>query len=214
MRKLKNKWVTKEISDRLYALPVPIVGLTGGIGTGKSTVANLFRKAGIPVIDADGLVKNVYRRNESLEFVKNHFPLAVNEAGIDFKILRQEAFKSAQNQALIEQYIYQQLPGEFKSAFDNFDSPAFIVYDVPLLFEKHLNEKVDVTLCTYSPRAIQLSRIIARDQISEELAQNILSKQIDIETKKASSDLVIENISDFLTLELEFEKVLNQLSDI
>jgi dephospho-CoA kinase len=65
MKKLKNNWVTKNKSNRLYEVPVPILGLTGGISTGKSTVAQLFREAGIPVIDADQLVKGIYQKKSS-----------------------------------------------------------------------------------------------------------------------------------------------------
>ena len=211
MRKLKNKWVTKDQSTRLYSLPVPIIGLTGGIATGKSTVAKLFREENIPVIDADQLVKSIYRKQKSLDFIVQHFPLAITDGAINFKKLREEAFKTASSQSLIELFIYAQMPEEFMKSFQTFSNPSFIVYDVPLLFEKKLDEKVDVSVCTYSPLAIQLSRLIERDQISEELAQNIISKQLSIEEKKKSSQLVIENMTTLEELTVNFKNALHEL---
>jgi dephospho-CoA kinase len=211
MRKIKNKWITKDQSTRLYSIPVPIIGLTGGIATGKSTVANLFRLENTPVIDADQLVKGIYRKEESVNFIKNNFPEAIEDNSINFKILREVAFKTPENQHLIEQFIYAQMPKAFTEAFQSFSNPAFIVYDVPLLFEKMLNEKIDVSVCTYSPRAIQLARLIARDHIKEELAQTILSRQMSIEDKKIASDLIIENMTTLEDLKINFDKFLNEL---
>jgi dephospho-CoA kinase len=211
MRKIKNKWITKNQSTRLYSIPVPIIGLTGGIATGKSTVANLFRLENVPVIDADQLVKGIYKKEESLNFIKENFAEATDGNSINFKILREVAFKTPENQQLIEQFIYAQMPEAFTEAFQSFSNPAFIVYDVPLLFEKKLDKKIDVSVCTYSPRAIQLARLIARDHIKEELAQTILSRQMNIEDKKLASDLVIENMTTFEELKINFEKFLNEL---
>jgi dephospho-CoA kinase len=213
MRKLKNKWITKNPATRLYSIPVPIVGLTGGIATGKSTVANLFLSENIPVIDADQLVKGIYRKDESVAFIKKQFPEAIDENGINFKSLREVAFKTPENQHLIEQFIYAQMPQAFTEAFQSFSKPEFMVYDVPLLFEKKLNEKVDVSVCTYSPWAIQLARLIQRDQIKEELAQTILSRQMSIEDKKAISSLVIKNMTSFEDLKINFDNFLKELLD-
>lgn len=211
MRKIKNKWITKDQSTRLHSVPVPIIGLTGGIATGKSTVASLFRLENIPVIDADQLVKGIYKKEESVTFVKKSFPEAVDNNSINFKILREVTFKNPENQHQIEQFIYAQMPEAFTEAFQSFSNPAFIVYDVPLLFEKKLNEKTDVSVCTYSPRAIQLARLIARDHIKEDLAQTILSRQMSIEDKKLASDLVIENMTSLEDLKINFNKFLNEL---
>lgn len=211
MKKLKTNWITKDQKSRLYEVPVPILGLTGGIATGKSTVAQLFRDAGIPVIDADKLVKNIYTKKSSYEFVLKNFPEAVTENDIHFKKLRELAFMTAENQLVLESFIYAQMPDAFREAYQVCGKHEFIVYDVPLLFEKNLNEKIDTSICTYSPRTTQLERLVKRDQISLELAEKILSKQMDIEEKKKKSDLIIENISDLNTLKLNFDKLMVNL---
>ena len=211
MKKLNSKWITKSQDSRLYNIPVPIIGLTGGIATGKTTVAQMFRDQGIPVIDADKLVKGIYAKKESFDFVSLHFLEAVVDNTIHFKTLRELAFKTPENQKKLEDFIYAQMPSAFKEAYQAFGPHEFIVYDVPLLFEKNLYTKIDVSVCAYSPRAVQIERLVKRDQISIELAEKILTKQIDIEEKKSKSDLIIENVGDINMLKGSFDSVLSTL---
>lgn len=213
MKKLKNKWITKDHTSRLYHLPVPIVALTGGIATGKSTVAELFRVKGYPVIDADRLVKEIYKTPEAKSFIQTHFPEASNDGEIDFKQLRIAVFGNPHKQDKVEKFIYSKLPDEFLKVFKSLNNPEFVIYDVPLLFEKKLDQKIDVSVCVYSPKSFQLDRLIKRDKITAELAESILLKQLDIESKKQSSDLIIENVADQDALKKNFENVLKELID-
>ena len=212
MKKLANKWITKDPSTRLYNIPVPIVGLTGGIATGKTTIAQMFRDENIPVIDADRLVKNIYLKKESFEFVEKHFFESIIEDAIHFKTLREIAFKTRENQIKLETFIYAQMPLAFKEAYNQFGPHSYIVYDVPLLFEKGLYTQTDVSVCVYTPRSIQLERLMKRDSISVELAETILTKQIDIEEKKKKADIFIENIGTHTDLNHNFIKLLKELS--
>ncbi|MDO9183075.1 MAG: dephospho-CoA kinase [Bacteriovorax sp.] len=193
MKSLKNNLISKNASTRLYHLPVPIIGLTGGIGTGKSTVARILADKGIPVIDADKLVKNIYQKHETVKFISHHFPDAIKDGTIDFKKLREIVFQDETAKKLVEDYIYAYLPIEFKKSIEELINPLFIVYDVPLLFEKKLNELVDISVCVYAPKKIQIKRIVSRDKSSTELAQKILENQMDIEQKKVLADFVISN---------------------
>ena len=211
MKKLNHNWITKNSANRLYQISIPILGLTGGIATGKSTVAGFFRDAGISVIDADRLVKYIYTKASSLEFVKHNFPNVVENNEIQFKRLRELAFLNSENQLVLENFIYAQLPEAFLFALADLNNPDFVIYDVPLLFEKNLDTKVDTSICVYVPRKIQHERLIKRDHISDELAQNILSKQLDIEDKKNKSNLIIENTGDLEALKKKFDLLLSKL---
>jgi dephospho-CoA kinase len=215
MKKLKSNWITKDKTSRLYGIPVPIIGLTGGIATGKSTVAQMFKDVGVPVIDADKLVKSIYAKQSSYEFVLQHFPDAITNNDIHFKRLREIAFMTAENQLILETFIYSQMPVAFKEAFKeahlSHPQHEFVVYDVPLLFEKNLNTKVDASICIYTPRTTQLERLVKRDQINIQLAETILSKQMDIKEKKKKSDLIIENLGDLTTLKNNFDKLMTIL---
>lgn len=212
-RQLKSSLIKLSVETRLYQIPVPIIGLTGGIGTGKSTAAALLRQQGLPVIDADANVKKVYQKPEMLTFIKQHFPSVIVDGAIDFKKLRELVFINPDAKALVEKTIYSYLPAVFKESFDQFNNPAFVIYDVPLLFEKQLHLLVDVSVCVYAPREVQIQRLMARDHSSRELAETILSHQIDIEEKKKLSDFVIENIADVKQLEKNIQEFLANVTD-
>ena len=211
MKKLKAKWITKNPNNRLYQIPVPIIGLTGGIGTGKSTVATILRDIGIAIIDADKLVKDIYQQPKAFEFISEHFSSAIKAGVIHFPTLRKLAFEDSSSKKFLENFIYDDLPDMFKKAYAVFKNPPFIVYDVPLLFEKKLNLLVDVSVCVYAPRKIQLERIIARDHSSLELASKIIDDQIDIEDKKKCADIVIINDQSVLELKININQFLEEI---
>jgi len=208
MKKLKSKWITKNPENRLYQMPVPIIGLTGGIGTGKSTVSDILRKKNIAVIDADKLVKNIYTFPETLDFISNHFPLAFQNGAIDFPKLREIVFADSAAKKSIEDFIYTYLPSEFKKAYEELNNPEFIVYDVPLLFEKKLDEKVDLTVCVYAKRKTQIERLLSRDKSTPELAEKMLASQMEIDEKKRLSDILIDNQNDLEALNFSIEEFL------
>lgn len=104
------------------------------------------------------------------------------------------------------------MPTEFKKAYATFNNPPFIVYDVPLLFEKKLNEVVDVAVCVYAPRETQIERIIARDKSSHQLASKIIDNQMDIEEKKKLSDFVINNTTELVDLKISVEQFLRDIT--
>jgi len=211
MKKLKSNLISKDTFSRLYQIPVPIIGLTGGIATGKSTVAQYFKDLDVCVIDADQLVKAIYSKNSSLVFIQTHFPDAIINNAIHFKTLRELAFLNFVNQQIIEQYIYAQMPEAFQKAYSELPSHEVIVYDVPLLFEKKLDTLVDLTLCIYLPENIQVERLINRDHIEKSLAKNILSKQMSIEVKKTKSQFVISNTSSLDELKNQFNNFCHQI---
>lgn len=212
MKNLKAKFITHTPDSRLYQIPVPIIGLTGGIATGKSTVSEILKKNNIPVIDADRLVKNIYQKSATLEFIAKHFPHVIVDGQIVFKKLRETVFIDHMAKKLVEDYIYALLPAEFKMAFSAFDKPKFIVYDVPLLFEKGLDKYIDLSVCVYAPRSMQLDRLILRDKSSAELASQIINSQMDIEVKKQKADWVLENIENTEKLKATVEKMLVALT--
>ena len=210
--KLKSEYIKLNSNKRLYQLPVPILGLTGGIATGKSTVAELFENEMIPVINADLLVKDIYAQTEAYEFILNNFKKAIINKKIDFQVLRTIAFTNDESKTIIEEFIYERLPLSFMNAYEKFKDPELIVYDVPLLFEKKLDQLVDLSVCVYSPKETQLERLMRRDSIERELAEKIINTQLDIEDKKKSALFCINNIASLQDLKINFsyfkEKVL------
>jgi len=207
---LKAKYISKIKNERLYKLDVPVIGLTGGIATGKSSVTSILIDKGFHVLCADQLVKKVYAKPESFEFIKKEFPTCINGNQINFKLLRQEAFKSQENKAKIENYIYSHLPAMFIAEYNLLDSPKCLFYDVPLLFEKGLDNLVDLSVCVYTNQVVQLERLIARDNIKEDLAKNIIQNQMLIDDKKERADLSILNEGSLDDLFGEVDKFLEK----
>jgi dephospho-CoA kinase len=178
---------------RLHDSPIPIVGLTGGIATGKSTVSKLLREKGYFVIDADQLVKDIYQTSEAKEFIRRLKPEAMKGEEINFPQLREIFFQDSLVKDSIEKFIYQRLPAQFQRQVKRAGAVKFIIYDVPLLFEKKLEDKVDKTVVVYAPRSIQVARLMDRDGHREEMARKILDHQMDIEEKKEKADFVVDN---------------------
>lgn len=212
MKKLKEELIKLNPEERLYQVSHPVIGLTGGIATGKSTVSRLFAKEGIPVISADALVKTVYEKNETIKFVKDNWSSAVVNNEVDFKVLRKIAFSDEEDREKLEKFIYARMPKAFKEHYSMFQSPSLMVYDVPLLFEKGLAPLVDISICVYAPREIQIKRLEERDGTNLELAEKILSSQIDIEDKKEAADFIIDNSHGLDELNSNFEKLLKKIS--
>ena len=87
MKRLKHKYIRLEQQERLHQCPLPIVGLTGGIATGKSTVSKIFKEEGLWVICADDLIHQIYQEGETLSFVKGICPQSIQNEKIDFPFL-------------------------------------------------------------------------------------------------------------------------------
>jgi dephospho-CoA kinase len=211
MRELKNKLIELSSQKRLHELAAPIVGLTGGIATGKSTVSKILQSKGCPIIDADQLVKKIYALNDTKEFIKANFPEGYRNGEIDFPALRQRFFQDPKAKSDIEGHIYQRLPDIFLKEYRELGTPPFIIYDVPLLFEKKLDLLVDITVTVYAPRKIQEARLMKRDGILEDLAKKIIDQQMDIEDKKLKADFVIDNSFSQEELVQEVEELLRQI---
>lgn len=215
MHKLKSNHISLKPNQRLYGTAKPLIALTGGIATGKSSAAHFIKKMGVPLIDADLLIHQIYELPESIEFVQKLCPAAVSNQKIDFKILRKEFFSEPKLKQSLEDYLYRKLPDQFESAYNSFSNSSFeyVIYDIPLLFEKELKSKFDGVILIYSPRATQLERLMKRDQISKSEAENILSHQLDIEEKRKMADFVIENTKDLEHLENSIIKLFQSISD-
>lgn len=206
MFELKSNYITKSKENRLYQLDCPVIGLTGGIATGKSTVSSQLSEKGFPVICADKLVKEVYTTQKTITHLNKYYPQVLNNNEIDFKQFRELFFGDKSIQEDVEKLIYSQMPDMFLKTYHQLNDPSIVIYDVPLLFEKGLDNLVDVKVTVYCPKEEQIKRLIKRDSISEELAENIISKQMPIDDKKNASDMIIDNsgkeadLTDFLKL--------------
>jgi len=179
--------------NRLYQISVPVIALTGGIGSGKTTVANILESQGFPIINADQLVKTIYQKKSSLEFIQNNFPECIVNNQIDFKKLRELVFSIPENKKLVENFIYPQMEETFLQKLNEFSEKRFVIYDVPLLFERGLHPLVDYIILAYTDKEHQIQRVMSRDHVSRELALKIIEAQMSLDDKKKMSDYIVDN---------------------
>ncbi|MEK7355199.1 MAG: dephospho-CoA kinase [Bdellovibrionota bacterium] len=174
------------------------IGLTGGIATGKSTVARLIRERGHAVIDADQLAREVVQigTEANLEIVRVFGPNAVLASGeLDRKRIGEVVFSDRTKLALLEGIIHPRVRAlslEKKRAFEN-EGRAIAFYDVPLLYEKNMAELFDRVVVVACSEKTQLSRLVSRDGFSLEEAKRRMTAQVPIAVKADQADDVIPN---------------------
>lgn len=192
--KLNKEFTKLNHENRLYNINIPIIGLTGSIATGKTTVANIIKSLKHKVVDADALIKEIYAQSDTLEFIKEQSADFIDGERVNFPRLRESFFQDKQLKEKVTNYLYLKLPDIMRSKISNDDQ--YIFYDVPLLFENQLENYLDITIAVYCTESQQLERLLKRDRISSDLALKMISSQISIEEKKSKADFTIENTKD------------------
>ena len=209
---LKSKYINLKAEERYNKCPNPLVGLTGGIATGKSTVSEIFKDQGITVINADGLIHEIYAQAETQSFIKDLCPQAMTNQGIDFPTLRKEFFSDNTLKEKIEKHLYGKLPDAFRSKLPDNDKDL-VIYDVPLLFEKKMKPLFDqVIMVTVQPE-IQIERLKGRDGKDLETHKKVIAAQLPLQEKAAASDFVIDNSGDRDELRLRVLNLYHELVD-
>ncbi|MEO0642458.1 MAG: dephospho-CoA kinase [Pseudomonadota bacterium] len=170
-----------------------IIGLTGSIGMGKSTVASMFADAGAPVFDADAEVRAMQGPGgELIPAIEAAFPGSTNEAGVDRDALGQLVFGDAEKLAQLEAIVHPAV-GERRAQFlANNASAKILVFDIPLLFERGGHEKVDTIVVVSAPTDAQRERVLARPGMTVEKFEHILGLQTPDAEKRARADHVID----------------------
>jgi len=174
---------------------VIIIGLTGGIGMGKSTVAGQFATFGAKICSADACVhKLIGRQGAAVDKVKKYFPEAVIDNYIDRKILGQIVFTDKEKLNKLENILHP-LVREMEDDFIFRESKLgakIIVLDIPLLFETESHKRVDITVVVSAPKFIQRQRVTARNNMTEEKFERIIASQMQDLEKQRRADFVIK----------------------
>ncbi|MED1722070.1 dephospho-CoA kinase [Brevibacillus parabrevis] len=175
-----------------------ILGLTGGIATGKSTVTGMLRERGIPVIDADQIAREVVEPGKpAYEAIVRHFgkDILLEDGQIDRKGLGEIVFSDESERqklnAIVHPEVRRVMREEAEAAEANGADIVFM--DIPLLFESKLQHMVEKIVVVYAPGDMQLARMMERDELEEEQAQKRLRAQFPIDQKKLEADFLIDN---------------------
>lgn len=188
-----------------------VIGLTGGIASGKSTVANYLKENGFAVIDADIAARQaVEKGTEGLRKVAETFPGVLNEDGtLNRKALGTIIFNDkAQRDSLNEivHPIVRRLMDEEKAAA--LSEGKVIVMDIPLLYENELEHTVDEVWVVYVSYDIQKMRLMKRNELSESEADARINSQMSMDEKRDKADIVIDNCHDLDSLYKRLEALI------
>ncbi len=168
------------------------IGLTGSIGMGKSTTADMFRAAGVPVLDSDRIVHDLYR-GAAVAPIEAAFPGVVVEGAVDRGRLAQKVLGDPQALRRLEDIVHP-LVWAARDAFlkeQEEKGARLVVYDVPLLFETGAEKSVDAIVVVSAPEDVQKARVLARPGMTEEKFAAILEKQVPDSQKRARADFVV-----------------------
>jgi dephospho-CoA kinase len=170
-----------------------IIGLTGSIGMGKSTVASMFARLGVPVFDADAAVRAMQGPGgRSLPAIEALFAGTTHAGGLDRERLGKHVFGNAAALKQLEGVLHP-LVGEAQSRFfARHRLQGAVVLDVPLLFEKGGWRKCDLTVVVSAPARVQRARVLARKGMTREKFAGILRLQMPDTEKRRRADVVIE----------------------
>lgn len=172
-----------------------IIGLTGGIASGKSTVSSFFRELGTDIVDADIVAREISEKKECVDRIAAIFGKDV--VGNDGKIIREKVREKAfNNRELLHKLngiIHPEVMEYFKKKKYESKSEEIVIFDIPLLYETKMEELCDKVVVVGLSKKKQVERVMLRDGSSEELANRIINSQMSLEEKMARADIVIMN---------------------
>jgi dephospho-CoA kinase len=190
-----------------------ILGLTGSIGMGKSTVAAMLRELGVPVFDADAAVHVLQRPGGALvPAIEAAFPGSTGPAGVDRPKLGAAVFGDREKLARLEAIVHPAV-AEMRTVFlrENADRPL-IVFDIPLLFEKGGAQALDAVAVVSAPAGVQRARVLARPGMTEEKFEQILALQVPDAQKRERADFVIDTGTDLATTRAAVERLVRKIA--
>lgn len=169
-----------------------IIGLTGSIGMGKSTVAAMFKDAGVPVFDADAEVRAMQGPGgELVASIKSAFPGSTGDQGVNRDALGKLVFANPEKLARLEAIVHPAVARKRAAFLAQHAEAALILFDIPLLFERGGHEAVDVIVVVSASAEAQRERVLARPEMTEEKFDHILSLQKPDAEKRERADYVI-----------------------
>jgi len=191
------------------------VGLTGSIGTGKSTVSEIFKQLGAYVIDADKVVHNLLKKDEIKRKLAYLLGKEIfNENGeIDRKKVASIIFKNPEKKKEIEKIIHPEVRKEIKNFINEIekkDKNAVIIAEIPLLIEGGLYKDYDKIIVVYAPENLQIERLVKKGFTKDDALSRIKS-QMPIKEKLKYADIIIENTGSLEELKNKVEKIYNEL---
>ena len=200
-----------------------VIGLTGGIGTGKSTVSQILQEKKFPVIDLDTISHEVIKIPKVIEKIVENFGKEVLENSGNFenknnaiRISREKLgkiiFENKEKRLLLNSIMHPEILHTMREQISKYKKSNKIIFvEIQLLFEVQWEKEFDYILLISAKKSTQIRRILERDKRSENDALNIINSQLPLDEKKKRSDFVIENDGNIEELKEKIDKFLEYL---
>lgn len=192
-----------------------IIGLTGSIGSGKSTVSKIIRETGISVICADEVAHQVVKvgtpaYQQIIQFFGKEILLP--DQSINREKLGKLVFKDEGKRKLLNSIVHPEVIKKMQQEIKNYqkNKAPLVFLDIPLLYESGLENICDQVVVAYAPETIMIERIKKRDGLSDQEIKNRITSQMSIEEKKKKADYVIDNSGNLTQTKKQIEKLLKE----
>ncbi|MDR3425716.1 MAG: dephospho-CoA kinase [Alphaproteobacteria bacterium] len=191
-----------------------IVGLTGGIGMGKSAAAKILRRFGFPIYSADKAVHDVLKKGgAAVKPLAQVFPETVRRGAIDRKALSRAVFGQPEKLRRLEKIVHPLLRKSEQAFLQKArkDKARAAILEIPLLFETGAEKRCAITLCVTAPRATQCARVLSRKGMTPEKLKAILARQLPDAEKRRKADYVVPTGTSLEETELCLRRIFEKL---
>ncbi|MBB1194088.1 dephospho-CoA kinase [Flavobacterium sp. SOK18b] len=173
-----------------------IIGLTGGIGSGKTTIASFFKAAGIPIYIADDAGKKVMQDALVLNSIKEVFGnIVFNDGMLDRSELAKIVFSDPEKLQILNKIVHPAIKKDFELWLKQNDKAQYVIYEAAILFESNKYKDCDVIVSVVAPLETRINRVLERDATTRDLVLKRINAQWTDAQRVEKSDFVIENIS-------------------
>jgi len=190
------------------------LGLTGGIGSGKSTAARMFADLGATVIDADAIAKEVLEPGQlGYESIVNKFgdEILDSSGNVDRSALAAKVFENSAELKELEDIVHPAVASKVLEIRESLPAGVTVIYDTPLLVEKKLQDQFDQVVVVLAPEPLRTQRLIDRGLAERDIAAR-MSKQASDDQRRAVANFVIDNSGSLAQLRAQVQNVWNQIS--
>jgi dephospho-CoA kinase len=185
------------------------IALTGSIGMGKSTVAKMFERAGVPVFDADAVVRTLQSPGGGLvEKIGELFPGTVRSGTLDRECLAHIVLADREKLAALERIVHPAVREAREDFIAEHSSAPALVFEIPLLFETAGEKEFDKIVVVSAPAEVQRQRVLQRTGMSAAKLDSILARQKPDEEKRRRADFVVDTGADLSTTERQVREIL------
>lgn len=192
-----------------------VIGVTGGIASGKSNVCNVIKELGYPVIDCDKITKELSEINKPIyNAILNNFgnDFLLEDDNLDKKKISKLVFSDSSKKMILDSITHPIIKDEVLRQLSLYES-GLVFVEIPLLYEAKFDSICDKVICVFLSKKKQVERLIEREGIDEDYALKKIHSQMDLYMKKSLADYVIDSKGSFEETKLQVENIINKLKE-